>query len=94
MVCIIEIQSACAIWDELIKKACDHEQKNHDHPMIVMKLQLENYSICFVLHFNFINYITRCIWNNRKNNENIKKKWELGWTNQRGLTLKVDPKIK
>ncbi len=21
-------QSACAIWDELTKKACDHEQKN------------------------------------------------------------------
>jgi hypothetical protein len=28
MVCIIDIQSACAIWDKLIKKACDHEQKN------------------------------------------------------------------
>jgi hypothetical protein len=29
MVCTIgHIQSACAIWDELVKKACDHEQKN------------------------------------------------------------------
>ncbi len=28
MVCIINIQNAYVIWDELIKKACDHEQKN------------------------------------------------------------------
>jgi hypothetical protein len=28
MVCIIDnVQSACAIWDELIKKAYDHEQR-------------------------------------------------------------------
>jgi hypothetical protein len=28
MVCTIgHIQSACAIWDELVKKACDHEPK-------------------------------------------------------------------
>jgi len=28
MVCTIEIQSACAIWDELIKNVYDHEQKH------------------------------------------------------------------
>jgi len=27
MVCIIDIQSVIAIWDEPIEKACDHEQK-------------------------------------------------------------------
>jgi hypothetical protein len=28
MVCPINIQSACANWDEPIKKVCNHEQKN------------------------------------------------------------------
>jgi hypothetical protein len=28
MVCNIDIQSACAIWDEPIKKTCDHKLKN------------------------------------------------------------------
>jgi hypothetical protein len=28
MICIIDIQSACAIWNELIKNAHDHEQNN------------------------------------------------------------------
>jgi hypothetical protein len=27
MVCIINFQSVSAIWDEPIKKVCDHEQK-------------------------------------------------------------------
>jgi hypothetical protein len=27
MVCIVDIQSVIAIWDEPIEKACDHEQK-------------------------------------------------------------------
>jgi hypothetical protein len=33
MVCTIgHIQNACAIWDELVKKVCDHEQKKISDP--------------------------------------------------------------
>lgn len=27
MVCTINIQGTCAIWDELVKEVCNHEQK-------------------------------------------------------------------
>jgi hypothetical protein len=50
------------------------------------KFWLEIYPISFVLHFNLVNYITRCIW--------MIENTHYEWAYLKGLILKAEPKIK
>jgi hypothetical protein len=56
------------------------------------RLQLEHvYPTRFIFHFNFLDYITRCIENVEKTKKTLSCKWdEL----IKSLTLKVEPKMK
>jgi hypothetical protein len=52
------------------------------------------YPICFAFHFNFVNYIKKCPKNIGKIQKKLKCNFLLGWTNQRGSTVKAKPKMK
>jgi hypothetical protein len=58
----------------------------------VTRLQLEHvYPTWFVFHFNFLDYITRCIKNIEKTQKTLNLKWdEL----IKRLILKVEPNMK